>query len=135
MHNIQDFSPSMLTYPDPTDFDYNAFLQSTTDDITFQPPPPGQIQLPSSIRPTPPGGQIVNAFSDSSAGRATPPDSDTRSASHDLVRGGSAVPTVTTAAGKHKLERRGHTKSRRGCYNCKRRRIKVSRLGDLQHRD
>ena len=27
---------------------------------------------------------------------------------------------------KQKLERRGHTKSRRGCFNCKRRRIKVS---------
>lgn len=26
---------------------------------------------------------------------------------------------------KPRLERRGHTKSRRGCYNCKRRRIKV----------
>lgn len=26
---------------------------------------------------------------------------------------------------KQRLERRGHTKSRRGCYNCKRRRIKV----------
>jgi hypothetical protein len=27
---------------------------------------------------------------------------------------------------KQRLERRGHTKSRRGCFNCKRRRIKVS---------
>jgi hypothetical protein len=40
--------------------------------------------------------------------------------------------TATTAAGgevvvpaKPRLERRGHTKSRRGCFNCKRRRIKV----------
>jgi hypothetical protein len=27
---------------------------------------------------------------------------------------------------RQRLERRGHTKSRRGCFNCKRRRIKVS---------
>lgn len=29
-----------------------------------------------------------------------------------------------SAASKQRMERRGHTKSRRGCYNCKRRRIK-----------
>jgi hypothetical protein len=27
---------------------------------------------------------------------------------------------------RQRLERRGHTKSRRGCFNCKRRRIKVT---------
>lgn len=33
---------------------------------------------------------------------------------------------------KPRLERRGHTKSRRGCYNCKRRRIKVVLLHCMQ---
>ncbi|KAI1117540.1 C6 zinc finger protein [Nemania sp. NC0429] len=41
----------------------------------------------------------------------------------------SVSPTTSAMAGsnsdpKAKLERRGHTKSRRGCYNCKRRRVK-----------
>lgn len=38
---------------------------------------------------------------------------------------------------RHKMERKGHTKSRRGCFNCKRRRIKVGEMhfllaGDLE---
>lgn len=33
---------------------------------------------------------------------------------------------VTKAPPKKKLERRGHFKSRNGCFNCKKRRIKVS---------
>lgn len=43
----------------------------------------------------------------------------------------SVSPPTSAIAGsdsnqRAKLERRGHTKSRRGCYNCKRRRIKVA---------
>lgn len=126
MHDMQSFSPSMLAYPDPTEFDYNAFLQPPSDDMGLQHQQlVGQIPLPSPIQPSPTGGRIVSGFSDSSAGRATPPESDTRSTSHEIVRSSSALSTAAAAAGKHKLERRGHTKSRRGCYNCKRRRIKV----------
>lgn len=135
IHTMQNFSPSMLTYPDPTDFDYNAFLQQSADDMGFGHPPPGQMPLPSPIQPSPTGGHMIQGFSDSSVGRATPPDSDNRSNSNDLVRAGSAAPTaVTTASAKHKLERRGHTKSRRGCYNCKRRRIKVCHSGGTRPR-
>lgn len=32
---------------------------------------------------------------------------------------------------RQRYERRGHTKSRRGCYNCKRRRIKVFEIREL----
>ena len=43
--------------------------------------------------------------------------------------GRSKTPSPTNSTGnsppKQRLERRGHTKSRRGCFNCKRRRIKV----------
>src|SRR5690348_9695937 len=38
------------------------------------------------------------------------------------------APTVVeprSSVMRQRLERRGHTKSRRGCFNCKRRRIKV----------
>jgi hypothetical protein len=133
MHDMQNFSPSMLTYPDPTEFDYNAFLQPPPDDMGLQHQQlVGQIPLPSPIQPSPTGGRMLSGFSDSSAGRATPPESDTRSASHELVRASSVLSpaAAAAAAGKGKLERRGHTKSRRGCYNCKRRRIKV-RCGRL----
>ena len=36
-----------------------------------------------------------------------------------------AAETSNAAVRRRGLERRGHTKSRRGCFNCKRRRIKV----------
>jgi hypothetical protein len=113
----------MLTYPEPTDFDYGAFLQSA-DDVAFH------QQHQQGLTPNPhtghssPGQQAPplasTAFSDSSVGRVTPPsDGARRDSSTDLVRKGSEL------TGKQRLERRGHTKSRRGCYNCKRRRIKV----------
>ncbi|KAI2465721.1 hypothetical protein F4781DRAFT_15781 [Annulohypoxylon bovei var. microspora] len=48
--------------------------------------------------------------------------------SDDLGTASAPSPTAALAAHnalkKHRLERRGHTKSRRGCFNCKRRRIK-----------
>ncbi|KAM7208435.1 hypothetical protein V8F20_001116 [Naviculisporaceae sp. PSN 640] len=56
---------------------------------------------------------------------------------HELARAGLRIaspPTVASATSpapapggmslKQRMERRGHTKSRRGCFNCKRRRIK-----------
>lgn len=105
-----DFSPNMLSYPDPTDFDYAAFLQS--DDVPFT------DQLGA-------GSHVAGHTSDSS-GKATTPSSDNVSsagASDALVRRQTAQQQQ-----RQRLERRGHTKSRRGCYNCKRRRIKVRAL-------
>ncbi|KAH6996840.1 hypothetical protein EDB80DRAFT_135101 [Ilyonectria destructans] len=99
----QQFSPGLLSFTDQPDFDYGAFLQG--DEIGF----------PESVQgnPTNAGG-----FSDDS-GKATPPSSDNRSTSNASTELARRVP-----AQKQRLERRGHTKSRRGCYNCKRRRIK-----------
>jgi hypothetical protein len=101
MDMSQEFSPGMLSFSDQTDFDYSAFLQA--DNITF-----GE-SAQSQLQPT----------SDSSD-KATPPRSTSGSSSEVAVRRPSAQ--------KQRLERRGHTKSRRGCYNCKRRRIKVCYL-------
>ncbi|KAK8130198.1 hypothetical protein PG999_002578 [Apiospora kogelbergensis] len=39
------------------------------------------------------------------------------------------------AAKKQRLERKGHTKSRRGCYNCKKRRVKVMGIGPPKFAD
>lgn len=89
----------VTTYPEPHEFDFD-FL-SPSDEVSFQ------------QQPLPTGTTL--SLSDSSVGRGTP-SSDTRSGSTDLVR---------MSAAKRRLERRGHTKSRAGCYNCKRRRIKV----------
>ena len=108
MTEMAQFSPGMLSYPEPPEFDYGAFLQA--DDVTFQDP-----SLSPNLAAS---GPMV--FSDSS-GRATPPSSDTVSSS------GAGEIEVARRAGlqRQRLERRGHTKSRRGCFNCKRRRIKV----------
>lgn len=121
--DIHNFSPSMLTYPDPNDFDYGAFLQQTpgAEDVNFHATTPNP-QLPHG---SPPQQIQGTTFSDSSLGRGTgtPPSSDGRSGSTELVRKTSSASAALTQ--KQRLERRGHTKSRRGCYNCKRRRIKV----------
>ncbi|KAF7559878.1 hypothetical protein G7046_g4262 [Stylonectria norvegica] len=104
--DLRELPPDLLVYPDPSDFNYGAFLQGDDNDIIFTEDAP---------RPS------VAQFSDSS-GKATPPSSDNRSSSY--ASGSSAVARRQSAAQKQRLERRGHTKSRRGCYNCKRRRIK-----------
>jgi hypothetical protein len=103
--DIQQFPPSLLAYPEPTDFDYGAFLQ-TPDALSFG-------NDASS------GG--AGGFSDHSAKDATP-SSDNLSQSGQVIT--DVVPHRQLSAQRQRLERRGHTKSRRGCYNCKRRRIK-----------
>ncbi|KAM0265972.1 hypothetical protein ACHAPA_007331 [Fusarium lateritium] len=96
MDITQDFAPGMLSFTDQPEFDYSAFLQ--TDDINFGESAQSQLQVPSD-----------------SSGKATPPSSTSGSGGEVAVR---------SSAQKQRLERKGHTKSRRGCYNCKRRRIK-----------
>ncbi|KJZ68783.1 hypothetical protein HIM_11827 [Hirsutella minnesotensis 3608] len=61
-------------------------------------------------------------ISPTSADKTTPSSSDSKS----TADGGSSLDAVVRRQPAHRqrLERRGHTKSRRGCYNCKRRRIK-----------
>lgn len=73
-----------------------------------------------------------------SASTSTPPTSFlTQAQQQALVPQRGFIPVIVTqgespsggsgsasAASKQRMERRGHTKSRRGCYNCKRRRIK-----------
>lgn len=73
-----------------------------------------------------------------SASTSTPPTSYlTQAQQQSLVHQRGLVPVIVTQGGspsggsgsasvasKQRMERRGHTKSRRGCYNCKRRRIK-----------
>jgi hypothetical protein len=102
MDMSQEFSPDMLSFNGQPYIDYSAFLQA--DEINF-----GDNAQE----------QTNTGLSDSS-GKATPPSSEGQSASNASTEVARRQP-----AQKQRLERRGHTKSRRGCYNCKRRRIKV----------
>ncbi|KAK5997010.1 Zn(2)-C6 fungal-type transcription factor afumD-like protein [Cladobotryum mycophilum] len=99
--DMQHFAAGMMSYPEPPEFDYAAFLQA--DDLPFQ--DAAQVHASASLS--------------ESSGKATPPSSDGRSLSGNTEVVSRRLPTQ-----KQRLERRGHTKSRRGCYNCKRRRIK-----------
>ncbi|KAI9158433.1 Sterol uptake control protein 2 [Paramyrothecium foliicola] len=99
--DMSNLHPSLLNYPEPEpgEFDF-GFLQP--EEVQFQEP------------------LTAHTLSDSS-GRATPPSSENRHSS--LNTSGSELVSQPPTQ-RQRLERRGHTKSRRGCYNCKRRRIK-----------
>lgn len=102
----------MLAYPDPAHFDYAAFLSESSPYQNLSPLP---HTLPSSTGAT--------SLSPVSTSKSSHGDSSASSSSGALTR--------KSQAQKQRLERRGHTKSRRGCYNCKRRRIKVQKLKRL----
>ncbi|KAM3558298.1 hypothetical protein MY1884_004057 [Beauveria asiatica] len=98
--DMNEFSSGMLPYRDPNQFDYGAFLGDDGamqfQDLTVLQNQAAPVQSP---------------------GQATPPSSESRSPPSGEVARHAGI-------SRQRLERRGHTKSRRGCYNCKRRRIK-----------
>jgi hypothetical protein len=67
---------------------------------------------------------------DNSAGESSSSAAVSNSSQHPIVRRGliqiAPRTTLTRPVKKKKLERRGHFKSRNGCFNCKKRRIKVA---------
>lgn len=108
----QPFDNDIMSFPDPSEFDYASFLQA--DDMGFM----DTMQ-----------GQSTGSLSGSSGGMHTPPYPGSRSLSSSSNNNYNAVDMSLRrlpAQQRQRLERRGHTKSRRGCYNCKRRRIKVN---------
>jgi hypothetical protein len=92
---VRDIAPIMDYGDSPPDFDYTAFLQDRELEYVAE----DSSSNSNSAFP-------IEPFSDGS--RPTVPPSSKKASNK-----------------KQRLERRGHTKSRRGCYNCKRRRIKV----------
>lgn len=122
---------SLLSYGDPSEFDYAAFLQATdaSSHGGSATSAPGYPLIPA-LAPVPnhtPGAPTpLGLFSDSSR-VGTPPSSDSNNNTSNTNRASSvgSGDLARSAGSKQRLERRGHTKSRRGCYNCKRRRIKV----------
>ncbi|KAH8177968.1 fungal zn(2)-Cys(6) binuclear cluster domain-containing protein [Sarocladium implicatum] len=127
---------TLINYPDPSDFDYAAFLHATDNANHANHPhasatsAPGYPLVPS-LAHTPQPPTPLPIFSDSSR-VGTSPGSDHNgggSSSHNVRASSVGSGDMTRSSGgssaaKQRLERRGHTKSRRGCYNCKRRRIK-----------
>lgn len=100
-----DFNQTLLGLgDDPAEFDYGVFFQD--DEAEY-------LAEESS------NSTSTNVFTDISAQTVTP------HGPMSLMRADSGPSMSTGSPPKQRLERRGHTKSRRGCFNCKRRRIKV----------
>lgn len=105
--STMDFSQSVLPLlpldDNAPEFDYTAFFQGDEADY------------------------LGDMAEDSSASNST----NVLASEHSPLQQSSVSPqppaqvVKSNAQPKQRLERRGHTKSRRGCYNCKRRRIKV----------
>ncbi|KAL6867972.1 hypothetical protein J3F83DRAFT_765880 [Trichoderma novae-zelandiae] len=108
--DLQPFDSDIMSFPEPSEFDYAAFLQ-----------PDNVMGATDAMQ-----GHPTASLSGSSGGMQTPPGAGAGS----LSSSSNNVNTLETslrrlpAQAMQRLERRGHTKSRRGCYNCKRRRIK-----------
>jgi hypothetical protein len=102
--------PLMALDDDQQYFDYGAFLQG--DDADYMAEDSSASASTNNMGITPP------EHSPPHPGPST--GASTNTGSSALVRSTSEIQRQ-----KQRLERRGHTKSRRGCFNCKRRRIKV----------
>ncbi|PHH90174.1 hypothetical protein CDD83_4333 [Cordyceps sp. RAO-2017] len=106
MEDMQHFSVGTALFAGNADFDYSSFLHRGDC-----------VDLDMMLAQ--PGDQGAGSAGTESSDKPTSPGSDnSRGGAADVVAVGRA-PTS-----RQRLERRGHTKSRRGCYNCKRRRIK-----------
>ena len=121
---------------DVGEIDYSAFLQDQQDfeDVDYFAEESSGSTTDHRLTPT---ASSSGTFSDPSLPLLAPrQESEHLSPSTALAarpRGNAGKDSSTSSGGqeeahahaKQRLERRGHTKSRRGCFNCKRRRIKV----------
>ncbi len=110
MDYSQPVLPLISLETDPSDFDYAAFLQG--EDVDY-------LAEESSASGT------SNTLAGRSLLDVVPAASDTSSNS---ITAPFMTPSPANSQGTSppkRLERRGHTKSRQGCFNCKRRRIKA----------
>jgi hypothetical protein len=115
---------------DAGEFDYSAFLQqdelgylageSSDSTISAHLPPISPSSGPSSDSSLQLLGPRQQHLAPSTAMAAHPRGNAAR------IDSSSSLSPEAHAPARQRLERRGHTKSRRGCFNCKRRRIKVS---------
>ncbi|KAK1827583.1 hypothetical protein QBC39DRAFT_174625 [Podospora conica] len=134
------YLPSMDANVDPlnmdVDIDYLAEESSTSTNTTLPPP---NLSLASPVSTFASTSTLATISLTQAQQQALVPrrglvagDSygSGRGAEGAIVRLGGSPPSggsgsgSASAASKQRMERRGHTKSRRGCFNCKRRRIK-----------
>ena len=103
--------PLMALDDDQQDFDYGMFLQQ--DDADYMAEDSSASASTNRMGITPP--------------QQSPAVAGTSASEVPNGVGFTALVRTTSEAQRQRqrLERRGHTKSRRGCFNCKRRRIKV----------
>jgi hypothetical protein len=118
--------PLLSLEDEARDFDYAAFLQDAEDiDAEY-------LSAVSSASTS------ANLFQTTSATSTTRASASNSESPRQLLipppnmSSSSSTAPLSPSSGqssglvsKQRLERRGHTKSRRGCFNCKRRRIKV----------
>lgn len=110
--DFTDYSTmASMALDDQEDFDYDAFLQQ--EEAEYMGEDSSASASTNNLGVTSPGLSPPGHGSSTGGGTSTGPSA--------LVRSTSAVQHQ-----QQRHERRGHTKSRRGCFNCKRRRIKVS---------
>jgi hypothetical protein len=121
MDGLDPFSANinMISYADPADFDYVNFLHEGSMH------PYGNMRMDGTFR----ASSSAATLSDSSS-KMTPVSpgagfgAGSSSGATDIAPLERPSEEQQRQQQKQRLERKGHTKSRRGCYNCKRRRIK-----------
>lgn len=110
------------------EFDYSTFLQDQQDLDYLAEDSSGSTGGLAIATPSP-----SSTFSDHPLQTLAPRQqqqqispTSARQQGYGPSRDSSGGSTEDRPQPRQRLERRGHTKSRRGCFNCKRRRIKVS---------
>jgi hypothetical protein len=120
--------PILAIDGDIGEFDYSAFLDE--HDLNY-------LAESSESMATPPTSSSPSSatLSDAPPQRLAPQQQRLAPSTALTVRSpgnvaGRNTNTERQVQHRQRLERRGHTKSRRGCFNCKRRRIKARRPGE-----
>jgi len=124
-----DFTQTSLPLLSAGDFDYNAFFQEQDIDYLAEESSASTNTLPDV------GAQAISPSQALVLAPAPAPRADGSSTSGIGTGTSPGTSPGSGPAMKQRLERRGHTKSRRGCFNCKRRRIKVRANYSLQKRN
>ncbi|KAL8366112.1 hypothetical protein RB595_004743 [Gaeumannomyces hyphopodioides] len=116
--------PSLLSAGfSPDDFDYDAFLEAhhDVDYLAEESSASNHSSSGSSEPQLTPLGESPSSFQAAVSYSAAAPGAQALLGDSG---GDTSSGTNRSPPSKQRLERRGHTKSRRGCFNCKRRRIK-----------
>ncbi|EJT69375.1 hypothetical protein GGTG_12994 [Gaeumannomyces tritici R3-111a-1] len=109
----------------PDDFDYGAFLESAQDADYLAEESSASNRSSGGDGSEPQPAMPLGAFSSSFQVAISSYSAATAVAQVPLGDSSSSGDSSRSPPPpKQRLERRGHTKSRRGCFNCKRRRIK-----------